>query len=214
MLGAAKLGWIDGIMMTYNYRLMQTSKMKDAVAASSEAGLGLTAMKTQGGGQIRTSSETELKLAGRFLQQGFTDKQAKLKAVWQNPNIASICSQMPNLTILMSNVAAALNRTRLSAAEMNLLDQYACETASGYCAGCSDICESTLAGMIPVGDVMRYLMYYRSYREPDLARSLYAELPVETRERLGKLDYSQAEKRCPQGLPIAKLMREAGRVLA
>ena len=49
-------------------------------------------------------------MAGRFLKLGFTDKQAKLKAVWENPNIASICSQMPNLTILSANVAAVLNR--------------------------------------------------------------------------------------------------------
>jgi uncharacterized protein len=27
LLGAAKLGWIDGIMMTYNYRLMYTNQM-------------------------------------------------------------------------------------------------------------------------------------------------------------------------------------------
>jgi hypothetical protein len=48
------------------------------------------------------------------LKKGFTDAQAKLKAVWENPNIATICSEMPNMTILMSNVAAAYNRTKLS----------------------------------------------------------------------------------------------------
>ena len=84
---AAGLGWIDGIMMTYNYRLMHKDRMKRAVDACVEAGIGLTAMKTQGGGQVKTNTETELKLAGRFMQKGFTDAQAKLMAVWQNPNI-------------------------------------------------------------------------------------------------------------------------------
>jgi hypothetical protein len=32
--------------------------------------------------------------------RGFTDQQAKLKAVWENPHIAGICSQMPNLAYL------------------------------------------------------------------------------------------------------------------
>ena len=47
MLAAAKLGWIDGIMVSYNYRLMVKSKMIRAVEACAKAGIGLTAMKTQ-----------------------------------------------------------------------------------------------------------------------------------------------------------------------
>ena len=47
MLEAAKLGWIDGIMMSYNYRLMVKDEMQRAVEACSNAGIGLTAMKTQ-----------------------------------------------------------------------------------------------------------------------------------------------------------------------
>ncbi len=214
MLEAAKLGWIDGIMMTYNYRLMHSSKMKEAVAACSELGVGLTAMKTQGGGSVRTSSETELKLAGRFLQKGFTDKQAKLKAVWENPKIASICSQMPNMTILMSNVSAALDKTNLAASDLRLLDKYARETASSYCAGCSDICETALSEYVPVADVMRYLMYHESYGECDRARSLYAQLSPRIHNRLISFDYSLAERSCPQRLPIGRLMREATKVLS
>ena len=113
LLEAANLGWIDGIMMTYNFRLMHTARMKQAINACVKAGIGLTAMKTQGGGSVKTNTDTELKMAGRFLQKGFTDAQAKLMAVWQNPDISSICSQMPNMTILKANVAAAMNRTDL-----------------------------------------------------------------------------------------------------
>ncbi len=163
MLKGATLGWIDGIMMSYNYRLMHTDHMRRAVDACAKAGIGLTAMKTQGGGSVKTNTETELKLAGRFLKKGFTDAQAKLKAVWENPNIASICSEMPNMTILMSNVAAAYNRTKLSSQDLRLLRHYAQETGSDYCAGCTDLCESTIRSDVPIGDVMRYLMYCRSY---------------------------------------------------
>ncbi len=213
MLEAAKLGWIDGIMMTYNHRIMNKSKMKEAVAACTEAAIGLTAMKTQGGWSLSSSSETEPKLVERFVERGFTDKQAKLKAVWGNPNIASICSQMPNLTILMSNVAAAMDRTSLSAGELRLLDQYARETASHYCAGCSTICETALPEAVPVADVMRYLMYYESYGDYERAKSLYGKLSPVTRKRLGNIDYSLAENRCPQGISIARAMRKAQKVL-
>lgn len=211
MLDAAKLGWIDGIMMTYNYRLMNKGKMKEAVAACIEAGIGLTAMKTQGGWSSGSSSAA--KLVDNFIQKGFTDKQARLKAVWENPNIASICSQMPNLTVLMSNVAAAMNRNSLSAGDLRLLDQYARETAPNYCAGCSNICQTVLAEVVPVADVMRYLMYYESYGDHQRAKSLYGKLSPATRKRLVNIDYSLAENRCPQGIPIARAMRKAQKVL-
>ena len=124
MLGAARLGWIDGIMMTYNYRLMHTDRMKRAVDACLKAGIGMTAMKTQGGRSKKTDTDTELEMTGQFLQKGFTDAQAKLMAVWQNPNIASICSQMPNMTILMSNAAAAMGKTQLSSNDRQLLQHF------------------------------------------------------------------------------------------
>ncbi|MGD9043498.1 MAG: aldo/keto reductase [Desulfobacterales bacterium] len=209
LLEGAKLGWIDGIMMTYNYRLMHTDDMRRAVDACVKAGIGLTAMKTQGGGQVRSDSQTELDLAGRFLQKGFSDAQAKLKAVWQNRNIASICSEMPNMTILMANVAAALDKTQLSARDTQLLQQYAHETRSGYCAGCTDICESAVAADVPIGDVMRHLMYARSYDNRERARHYLKKIPEKQRQQMLRLDYSSAEKKCPQKMAIGKLMQEA-----
>jgi uncharacterized protein len=209
MLAAAKLGWIDGIMMTYNFRLMHTDRMKRAVDACVKAGIGLTAMKTQGGGSVKTNTDIELKMAGRFLQKGFTDAQAKLMAVWQQPDIASICSQMPNMTILKANVAAALNRSDLSIRDTEFLHRYAWETHSDYCAGCTKICEATVEMDVPIGDVMRYLMYDRSYGEFDYAAVRFKTIPENIRLQMANLDYSLAEKRCPQKMAIGKLMKEA-----
>jgi len=209
MLAAAKLGWIDGIMMSYNYRRMHTPDMKRAVAACAGAGIGLTAMKTQGGGQIKTNTSSELQLAGRFLDKGFTDAQAKLKAVWSNPAISSICSEMPNMTILKSNVAAALDRTTLSQRDLELLQQYARETRAHYCAGCTTICESSAPGNIPVGDVMRCLMYARSYGDRERAKEQFRKIAPAARRQMGDTDFTLAEQRCPQGMPIDRLVKEA-----
>ena len=103
MIEASKLNWIDGIMMTFNFRLMRSERMRRAVEACTKSGIGLTAMKTQGGGSVSVSSEAESKWQAASSSWDSPDAQAKLKAVWQEPNIASICSQMPNMTILMSN---------------------------------------------------------------------------------------------------------------
>ena len=209
MLAAAGLGWIDGIMMRYNFRSMHSDQMIRAVAACAKAGIGLTAMKTQGGGQVKTDTPTELKLAGRFLRKGFTDAQAKLKAVWQNPQIASICSEMPNMTLLMSNVAASVDKISLSGRDMQLLREYARETRSDYCAGCADICESVTLARVPIADVMRYLMYARSYGTQKKAAALFKKIPQKIREQIIHLDYALAEQKCPRKIAIGRLMRDA-----
>ena len=148
-------------------------------------------------------------MVDRFLKRGFTDKQAKLKVIWENPQIASICSQMPSLTILSANVAAALDQTKLAREEFDSLRRYALETRGDYCAGCGKICGEAVGGAVPVNEVMRCLMYHRYYGEPELARMTFAGLAEEVKQRLTEVDYSRAEQACPHGLPIAALMRQA-----
>jgi uncharacterized protein len=211
---AARAGWVDGIMLKYDYRLMHTDDMRAAMDACEKAGIGLTAMKTQGGGPVKSDNEADLKLGGHFMQRGFTEAQAKLKAVWENPQIATICSQMPSVTILTANVAAALDKTKLTAADRRALRQYADDTCSQYCAGCTRLCEDALANRMPVGDVMRALMYHRSYGDLEWARGAYALVPEAARRGLGSLDFAAAERACPQHLPIGRLLREANELLA
>jgi predicted aldo/keto reductase-like oxidoreductase len=210
--GAAKLGWIDGIMFTYNFRVMYTDKMNKAVDDCYNAGIGLTAMKTQStgwgtkGGPI---NEKERALLNRFERKGLSPGQAKLKAVWDDKRIASICSYMTNMKVLKENTSAAMDNKTLSDHDKDYLKEYARETASGYCAGCKHICESVLDDGIPVSDVMRYLMYSRCYGEYGRAKAAFNELPLEVRGRIAAADYRSAENRCPQGMPIGRLMREA-----
>ena len=215
MLAAAELGWVDGIMMSYNYRLMVKSEMKRAVDACVEAGIGLTAMKTQASFSANfyssTGSETDAaeKMTARLLEKGYTAEQAKLKAVWENPHIASICSAMPNMTILQANVAAALNKKNLSAGDKQRLDLYAQQTAPGYCAGCADICESCVEPNIPISDIMRNLMYENAYGKPELSVGYLRKIEPAVGRQLLATDFSKAEHRCPQNMPITKLMRRA-----
>jgi hypothetical protein len=68
-------------------------------------------------------------------------------------------------------------------------------------------------GEAPIGDVMRYLMYCNSYDDHKLAAEGFKKIPQKIRSRLAHLDYSMAERKCPQGLPIAKLMLEAKKKL-
>jgi predicted aldo/keto reductase-like oxidoreductase len=214
MLAASKLGWIDGIMMSYNYRLMPIRKMEQAVDACVKAGIGLTAMKTQAAfsanfyAAVGSETDSALKMTKNFMQKGYTAEQAKLKVVWDNPHIASICSAMPTMTILQANAAAASNNVDLSENDKLRLKQYAQQTAPGYCAGCADICESTVDLDVPISDIMRFSMYHHGYGDRAEALKRFNALPTRIRANILKANYHNAEAVCPQKMQIGKVLRK------
>ncbi len=149
-----------------------------------------------------------------FLNKGYTREQALIKAVLEDKRITAACVRMENVTLLRSNVAAVLDKTKLTKQDRLVLNSYAQAVSTGYCTGCGYICDRALPDTPCVSDIMRYLMYYNSYGDHDKARELFAQIPAGIRSRLPAADYSLAEARCPQHLPIAKLVAEAVRKLA
>ena len=208
LAAAASLPWIEVIMTPYNFHLMQDPKLQAAIDACHKAGIGLIAMKTQGMGQ-KVKTEADKKLVRHFLQRDFTMGQAKIKLVLEDKRFSSACVGMKNVSILNSDVAAVLDKTKLTRADIEVFKEYAKATCSGYCAGCAYICDSVLADAPYISDIMRYLMYYNSYGERHAARELFAQIPGKVRDKLLNIDYGLAEARCPQHLPIGELIAEA-----
>jgi predicted aldo/keto reductase-like oxidoreductase len=97
---------------------------------------------------------------------------------------------------------------------MEVLKEYAAATCSGYCAGCARICDSALPDMPYTSDIMRYLMYHNGYGDAVRAKEFFAQIPQKTRDKLLTIDYSPAEAKCPQHLPIKNLIAEAVKRLA
>lgn len=209
---AATLGWIDGIMTTYNYKVMTTDEMKRAVDACHKAGIGLTAMKTQASSSwVNTGSKNAASraLEKRFTDKGVTKEQARLLAVWTDERIAAVCSQMNTMAILKANTEAAVKQPRLTASERRSFEAEAQATAANYCAGCTATCQPMLTVDVPVGKIMRCLMYARSYGDHFRAHVEFSDIPASVRAQLAGLDYSAAERQCPQNMPIGRLMAEA-----
>jgi predicted aldo/keto reductase-like oxidoreductase len=121
---------------------------------------------------------------------------------------------MQSVAHVTSNVAAALDKTKLTQADIRTFTEYAHKTRDSYCAGCAQICDSALPDTPCISDIMRYLMYYNSYGDRARARQLFAKIPSSVRNRLLNTDYSQAEACCPQHLPITMLVAEAVSKLA
>lgn len=212
---AAKLGWIDSILVLYNFRLTKDAEMQKAIDACYKAGIALIAMKTQGRGPL---SEDDKKLLEHFSAKGLTEGQAKLKAVYEDERIASVNVGMNSVSLITQNVTAVLDKTALAQDDKMVLEQYAKDTCSGYCAGCSCICDKAVSTSSPqagyISDVMRSLMYHNNYGDKDLAKETFTSIPADVRANLLSTDYSMAEARCPQRMPIARLMREAVEALA
>jgi predicted aldo/keto reductase-like oxidoreductase len=212
LLHASTLGWIDALMTSYNYQLMNDDGIERGIDACARAGIGLIAMKIQGE-RFRTSDSPEdLAAVNHFIKKGYTLQQARHKAVWEDERITTCLSEITNLAILKDNVAAAVDGVRLSDTDRELLDKIAQTSRSLYCQGCLS-CESVIGKESGIPDVLRYMMYYTSYGKRDDARQLFMQLPESVRNSLALRDYSSAERVCPNRIEIGRAMREAARIL-
>ncbi len=206
----AKSGWIDQMMIKYNYREMNVDRIKRAVDVASKANLGIVAMKTQGGSEAfryGPGEKDERILA--LKEKGFKAPQAAIKAVLNDERIHLAVSEMTNFEELRENMGAVV--APLTAKEARLLEEHRVLTANRYCHGCGHLCETASKG-VPVATVLRYYRYYESYGKREEARALYQALPPESRA-VADLDLAGVDAACPHGLPVADLLRAADRRL-
>jgi uncharacterized protein len=213
LMAASKLPWIDALLFRCDFRNMKDPKMQDAIEACSKAGIGMIAIKTIGA-TLDVKSEEDRKLSGYFTDKGFDPYQAKVKAVLEDKRITAAAVGMKTVAIADLYAKAVTDKVQLGAADHAALQQYAQATCDSYCPGCSHHCGEVLPDLPRLSDVMRYLMYHNSYGARDYARSLFAMIPADARQRMLTADYRLAETRCPQHIPIGRMVAEAFRVLA
>jgi predicted aldo/keto reductase-like oxidoreductase len=200
----AKSGWIDQMMIQYNFRTMDGDKIKKAVDAASKYNLGIVAMKTQGGANEFKAGEN-LPRMNALVEKGFKPHQAAIKAVLNDERIHVAVSEMTNFDELNENMGSVVDP--LTKKEAMLLEEHRVLTANRYCHGCGHLCESAAKG-VPVATVLRYYRYYESYGKREEARALYQALPAESRA-IADLNLAGLDEACPHGLPVTDLLRKA-----
>jgi len=200
---AAACGFVDVIMLKYNFRDYGDEALDAALDKCSKAGIGLAAMKT-GAGAVPRFEE--------FEQEGLKRQVVAVKAVWADERIHVVVSEMTNIKQVEENTAAAKDR-RMGHREWELLERYARATDYLYCRGCGHRCEPACGNAVAIADILRYKMYYEGYGDQRRARELFAVLPAEAREIAGR-DFRASEAACPFQVPIGRLMAEAARELA
>lgn len=203
---AAECGWIDQIMIQYNYRTMNGDAIRRALDAAAKANLGLVAMKTQAGAESFPAPEKAPKELRPMMEKGFNQPQAAIKAIFAEHRMQAVVSEMTNRDQLRENMAAASNPT-LSLRDQRLLEEYRRATSHLYCHGCGHHCEPA-AGGVAVAEILRFLRYDEVYGKRTRARELYQALSPEARD-IARSDLAAAEAACPHGLPVAELLRRA-----
>ncbi len=201
---APQVGFIDTIMFKYSFRNMADARLQKALDACAEAGIGLIAMKTQGGRQPTATAPT---------WEGYSRHQAALKVVWEDQRITAICSEMVNVQQVKENAAAARLGRGLGWLERQELQEYASSTDHLHCRGCAHICESRVGAGTAVADLLRLKMYHDDYGKRRYARDLFAQMPAAERQVDG-VDFRDAEAACPFGLQVGNMVRDAVSKLA
>lgn len=208
----AELGWIDGIQTAYNYRLQKINSMEEALHKCHENGIGIFTVKSMGLTVHYKAGPEKLPLEDRLNYllsiRDISFEQVKLKAIWKNPYVTSVCSLMPNQKVLQSNVSAAIDESFLDTEIDEILSEYADITGNYFCSRCG-LCETKNSDEVPIFGIIEMLMYSRGYGMHEPMVKKFQQIPLEIRSRINSSDYSSAEKICPQKMPIGQLMKEA-----
>lgn len=212
---AAECDWIDVIMTSFNFRLMQDEAFMAAVDKCHKAGIGLIAMKVMTKSNKPQEADEEKELIKHFVEKGMTAEQAKIKMVIDDTRIASACIGMDTMDKLNENIKVALDEKKLAAEDVRFMRQYAADTRGSYCAGCGKCGEFSQMPYTP--EVMRYSMYFNNYsgiEDKLMAKELYSQIPAAYRNCITGFDYSKAEACCPQGVKISKIIEAAASQMA
>jgi uncharacterized protein len=206
---APDAGYVDVIMFKYSFRDLSNERLQRAIDKCHAAGIGLIAMKTQGGRSKEEAAVPEW--------PGFNRYQAALKVMWQDKRITAICSEMVNIQQVRENADAARKGPRMGwlegEYEREQLQQHAAATSHLYCRGCSHICENQVQADTAIADILRFRMYHDDYGKRRDARRLFQQLPQASRQ-IAAVDFTAAEAACPYGLAVGSMMRDADSKLA
>jgi predicted aldo/keto reductase-like oxidoreductase len=153
----------DVVLAAYNYVQEEKEEIKQAIAYAAGKGVGVVAMKTQGGARLQKDPDTEI------------NHQAALKWVLNDENV---CTTIPGMTTFeqLDINMGVMNDLTLTEQEQRDLQLAASMRGTLFCQNCRS-CVPTCANNVAVPDLMRAYMYSAGYGNYIQARITIAELP-------------------------------------
>ena len=174
--------WVETIMFPYN--IVET-QAQEQIARCKEKNIGFICMKPMAGGALDDAT-----LAMRFLAQ--------------NDSISIAIPGMETIAELEQNVAAFADKTPLSPDEIEKIEAIRKELGNSFCRRCN-YCSPCTAG-ISIYSVLLFSGYYTRYNLVEWASGRYNAMEKTASDCIG---CGVCEPRCPYGLPIREMMKEA-----
>ncbi len=174
--------WVETIMFPYN--IVETQG-EDLIAKCTERNIGFIDMKPLAGGALEDAG-----LALRF--------------ICANKNVTVTIPGMADPAELRQNLAAAADSAPLSPQELEKISAIRRELGTQFCRRCNYCAPCTVGISIP--SVFLFEGYLSRYGLADWARVRYDTLAVTAS---ACVDCGQCEPRCPYGLPIRQMLKNA-----
>ena len=189
---AVDTGIYDVVLTAYNYLQDHKGEVKSAIQYAAEKGVGVVAMKTQGGRRLNQSGSIEV------------NHTAALKWVIQDKNVCTTITGMTTFDQLDMDFSV-MNNLTLSDEEKRDLELTSLLPGILYCQQCRQCIPSCPADVeIPV--LMRSYMYYKGYENVTKAKETMAELPDELGLHACR-SCSNCEAKCLKNINIGERIR-------
>ena len=190
---AVDAGVYDVVLTSYNYLQDHKDAVGEAIAYAAGKGVGVVAMKTQGGKRLNQKEGVEI------------NHQAALKWVFANPHV---CTAIPGMTTFdqMDSNFSVMSDLELSEAEERELKLASLLPGTYFCQSCRE-CVPTCPERVEIPSLMRAYMYAEAYGNTIQAEETIGSLPQDRGLRVCA-DCSSCQARCRRDLPIADRVRE------
>ncbi|MGP0069955.1 MAG: aldo/keto reductase [Isosphaeraceae bacterium] len=215
---AAEGGGVDAIMLQYRPWLDKDSALNKALDAAWKKGIGMISMKqiaSQNFGD-RPKGDILKEVVEKvpvLAEKKLTPFQGLLHAIWTDERISASCVSMRNTEQIRENAEAAARFEPLKTAEIHQLRDAFRAHGPTLCADCEGQCSLAAGTRAELGNLTRFLTYYKKLGDRAEARRQYAKLSAEARDWSGA-DLEAARAACPDGLDFAALLPEVDEHLA
>ena len=179
---ALELPWVETIMFPYNIVETQGEAL---IKRCAEKNIGFVDMKPLAGGALEDAA-----LAMRFLVS--------------NPDVTVVIPGMADAKEIAQNLAACADTAPLSADEQKKVEDIRQTLGTQFCRRCNYCAPCTVGISIP--SVFLFQGYLDRYGLADWAKDRYGAMAVKAS---ACVDCGACEPRCPYGLPIRQMLKEA-----
>lgn len=189
---AVDAGVYDVVLAAYNFAQNHREEVKKAIKYAVSKGVGIVAMKTQGGKSMQQSGKIEI------------NHEAALKWVLEDENV---CTTIPGMTTFdqLDQNLKVMNNLALTGTERGEIQLASSLKGKIYCQNCRS-CIPTCPNNAEIPNLMRAFMYAKAYGNYVQAGMTVAELPRKKGLNVCR-SCSSCTAYCPNGINIGSRIK-------